>query len=115
MEVLASTRNIGVSAKKMRLLADTVRGRPVAEALQVLRYMPSPSALPLAKVIRAAAANAENNYQLPPEELRLVRLFVDEGPSMKRFRAKARGRAAPILKRSCRITAVVSEEVKGGS
>jgi large subunit ribosomal protein L22 len=115
MEVRASARNIGISAKKLRLLADTVRGHPVAEALQVLRYMPSPSARPLAKVIQAAAANAENNYQLPGEQLRLLRVWIDEGPTMKRFRAKARGRAAPILKRSCRITAVVSEEVQGGA
>jgi len=110
MEVRASTRNIGIPAKKIRRFADVVRGRPVAEALQLLRFMPSPSTQPLAKVIRAAAANAENNYQLPPEELRLVRLLVDEGPTMKRFRAKARGRAGPILKRSCHIIAVVSEE-----
>lgn len=110
MEVRASTRNIGVSAKKIRRLADTVRGRRVAEALQLLRYLPSPSTRHLAKVIRAAAANAENNYQLSPEELRLVKLLVDEGPTMKRFRAKARGRAGPILKRSCHIIAVVSEE-----
>ncbi|MBI3953939.1 MAG: 50S ribosomal protein L22 [Chloroflexi bacterium] len=115
MEVRASTRNIGISAKKLRLLADAVRGRRVEEALQTLRYLPSPSARPLAKVIQAAAANAENNYQLPGEGLRLVKLWVDEGPTLKRIRAKARGRAGPILKRSCRITAVVSEEDEGGA
>jgi len=115
MEVRASARNIDISAKKLRLLADAVRGRRVEEALQVLRFMPSPSARPLAKVIKSAAANAENNYQLPGGDLRVVMLSVDEGPTMKRFRAKARGRAGPILKRTCRITAVVSEEVKRGA
>ena len=87
-----------------------VRGKKVEEALNILRYSPSPSARHVAKVVKAAAANAENNLLLEPAELRIVGIYANEGPTLKRLRAKARGRAGRILKRSSHITVLVDEE-----
>ncbi|MBI4297219.1 MAG: 50S ribosomal protein L22 [Chloroflexi bacterium] len=110
MEVRAVAKSIGVSPLKVRRLLDLVRGQRAEQALGLLRYMPSPSAKLVAKVVRSAIANAENNYQIAPADLRIVRIFADEGPTMKRFRASAKGRARPILRRSSHITVVVAEE-----
>ncbi len=110
MEVKALARYIGVSPRKARLVADMVRGKKVEEALAMLRFFPSPTARAVAKVIKSASANAENNFQMLPSELRIVRISVDQGRSLKRFRAQARGRVNPILKRSSHITAVVDGE-----
>jgi large subunit ribosomal protein L22 len=109
MEVRAVAKYIGISPKKMRLVASEVKGKDVAEALDWLRLLPSPSAKALAKVIKSASANAENNFQMLPQ-LRIAKILVEPGASLKRFRAQARGRASPILKRSCHITVVVEEE-----
>ncbi len=109
MQVRASARQVRISAQKARLVLEAIRGKPAVEALAVLSFMPSPTARVVAKVVKSAMANAENNFQLPPGELRVVRAFADEGRTLKRFRAKARGRAGPILKRSSHITVVVEE------
>jgi len=109
MEVRAVAKNIGVSPRKVRLLVDMVRGKKVDEALTLLKFTPSPTARLVAKVIKSAAANAENGFQMSPDELRIVRIFADEGRTMKRFQPRARGRASPILKRSSHITVVVAE------
>jgi large subunit ribosomal protein L22 len=110
MEVSATARYIRTSPKKLRPIVDTVRGKKVDEALTILRFLPSPGARTVAKVVKSAAANAENNYEMTPADLRIVRIFVDEGPTLKRYRAGPRGRAKPILKRSSHITVVVEEE-----
>jgi len=110
MEVRAVAKDTGISPRKVRLFVDMVRGKPVEEALTILKFTPSPTAKVVAKVIKSAAANAENNYQLLPSDLRIVSIFADEARSLKRFRARARGRASHILKRSSHITVVVAEE-----
>jgi len=110
MEVKATARYIRTSPRKLRPVADTVRGKKVDEALVILRFLPSPSARTVAKVVSSAAANAENNFEMTPSDLRIVSIYVDGGPTLKRFRAGPRGRVKPILKRSSHITVVVAEE-----
>jgi large subunit ribosomal protein L22 len=110
MEVRAVSKNTGVSPHKVRLLVNMVRDKKVDEALAVLRFTPSPTAQVVAKVIKSAAANAENVFQLSPSDLRIVRIFADEAPTLKRFRPRARGRVSPILKRSSHVTVIVAEE-----
>ena len=110
MEVKSVAKNTGVSARKMRLLVDMVRGKKVDEALTILRFTPSPNARIVAKVVKSAVADAENTYQMSPSGLKIVGVFADEAPTMKRFRAGARRRAKPILKRSSHITVIVGEQ-----
>ncbi len=110
MEVRAVAKDTGVSPRKVRLLIDMVRGKKVDEALTMLRFTPSPTARVVAKVIKSAVANAENNFQMSTSDLRIVSIFVDKARTMKRFRARSRGQASPILKRSSHITVVVAEE-----
>ena len=108
MEVRAVAKDTGVTPRKVRLLVDMVRGKKVDEALTMLRFTPSPTARIVAKVIKSAAANAEHNFQMPPEYLKIVRIFADEAQTLKRFRPRSRGRASPILKRSSHITVIVA-------
>jgi large subunit ribosomal protein L22 len=110
MEVKAVVKDTGVSPQKIRLLVDMVRGKKVEEALNMLRFSPSPLARVVAKVVKSAAANAENNFQMEPSDLRIVTIYADEAKPMKRFRPISRGRAHPIIKRSSHITVIVAEE-----
>jgi large subunit ribosomal protein L22 len=110
MEVKATVRYVRTSPRKLRPIVDVVRGKKVEEALTILNFLPSPSARTVAKVVRSAAANAENNFEMTLSELRIVNIFVNGGRSMKRFRAGPRGRVKPILKRSSHITVTVNEE-----
>ena len=112
MAVSATANNTGVSVKKAKLIVDLVRGRKVEEALRILQFLPSPVAGQVAKVVKSAAANAENEQLSRSSELRIMEIYVNESTSLKRFRARARGRAARITKRSSHITVVVDE---GGS
>lgn len=91
-----------------------VRGKKVDEALTLLRFAPTPNARIVAKVIKAAAANAENNYQMTPSDLKIVKIFADKARSLKRFQPQSRGRAGAILKRSSHITVVVAEQGERG-
>lgn len=109
MEVKAISKDTGVSPRKMRLLIDMVRGKKVEEALNILKFAPTPNAGIVYKTIKSAAANAENNFQMTPGELKIVKICADEARTLKRFRPRARGRANEILKRSSHITVVVSE------
>ncbi len=109
MEVRAVAKDTGVSPRKVRLLVDMVRGRKVDEALTILRFAPTPTARVVAKVVKSAVANAENNFQMSPSDLKIVTVFADEARSLKRFRPRARGRANQILKRSSHITVIVAE------
>ena len=88
---------------------DTVRGKKVDEALAVLSFLPSPTARTVAKVVKSAAANAENNYQMSPARLRIVRTYANEGQRLRRFRAGSRGRVNPFRRRFSHITVVVEE------
>ncbi len=110
MEVVAKARYVPISPGKVRPIVDAVRGKKVDEALAILRFSPSPRARVVAKVVRSASANAENNFQMTPQDLRIAKIFVDEGRPIKRYRPKARGRAGIILKRSSHITVIVEEE-----
>ncbi len=110
MEVKAIAKDTGISAQKIRPLMDMVRGRKVDEALNLLKFAPSPLARVVAKVVKSAAANAENNFQMTPSDLRIVIILANEARSMKRFRPRARGRASRIIKRSSHITVIVAEQ-----
>ena len=110
MEARAVAKYVRISPRKARLIADAMQGRRGEEALGMLKLSPTPTARAVAKVIKSAAANAENNFQMLPSELRVIRVFVDQGPTLKRARPQARGRVSPILRRSSHITAVVGEE-----
>ena len=110
MEVRAVAKNTGISAYKMRLLVDMVRGRPVDEALTILRFTPTPNARVIAKGVKSAAANAENNFQMTPSDLKIVNIFADEAQTLKRHRPRARGRANIIRKHSSHITVIVAGE-----
>ncbi len=110
MEVRAIAKDTGVSPRKVRLLVDMVRGKKVDEALVLLRFTPTPTARVVAKAVKSAAANAENNFQMTPADLRIVSIFADGARTLKRFRPRARGRANHILKRSSHITVIVAEQ-----
>jgi len=109
MEVKASAKNIGISPTKVRLVANMVRGKKVNEAISILKFAPTPSAKSIAKVVRSAAANAENNYQLSAENLKIAEISVVKARHLKRYMPRARGHADQILKRYCHITVVVSD------
>ena len=89
---------------------DLIRGKYVEEALQILQFLPSLAAARVAKVVKSAAANAENELLARTSELRIVEIYANEGPRLKRFRARARGRVARIIRRNSHITVVVDEE-----
>jgi len=112
MEVRAKAKDTGISPRKVRPLVDIVRGKSVAEALTVLQFTSSPAARVVAKVVKSAAANAENNFQMTPSDLMIIGIFADKARTLKRFRPRARGRATPILKRSSHITVIVAEQEK---
>lgn len=113
MEVKASAKGVRMSASKVRLVADMVRGKKAAEALASLSFTPRRAAQEVAKVVKSAVANAENNFQLDPATLRIARISADPGPVLKRFKPAARGRVSPLLKRSCHITVVLEEVSRG--
>ena len=110
MKVKVVAKDIGMPSRKVRRYVDMVRGKKVEEALAVLRFMPSPAARAVAKVVKSAASNAENNYQTPITNLRIVSIYADEGRTLKRFRPQSRGRISPILKRSSHVTVLVEED-----
>ncbi|MDO8673401.1 MAG: 50S ribosomal protein L22 [Dehalococcoidia bacterium] len=110
MEARATEKYIRTSPRKMRLIIDVVRGMKVDRALAVLKFMPSPAAKAVSKAVASAAASAENNYQMVPMDLHITTICVDEGPTLKRFRSAAHGRAHPILKRSSHITVSVGDK-----
>ena len=110
MEVRAVTKNTGLPASKIRPLVNMVRGKKVDEALTLLRFTPTPKAKVVAKLVRSAAANAENNYQMDPADLKIVSIFADEARGMRRYRPRSRGRVSPIRKGSSHITVIIAGE-----
>ena len=104
---LAQAKYVRMTPMKCRRVIDIVRGMPVQDALDILRFQPQAASEPIAKVIASAAANAENNKQLDPASLFISSAYVDEGPTLKRFRPRAQGRAFRIRKRTSHITVVV--------
>jgi large subunit ribosomal protein L22 len=110
MKVKAAAKEVGISPQKVRLVIDMVRGKKVDEALNILNFLPTPTAKAVAKVIKSAASNAENNFQMSATELRITDIFADKGHTLKRYRPQSRGRVSPILKRASNITVFVTEE-----
>jgi ribosomal protein L22 len=102
--VRAQARYVRSSPRKARLVVDHIRGKSVPEARAILAHTPRAAAEPVLKVLQSAVANAEHNHELLPEELRIHQVFVDEGPTIKRFRPRALGRATRIRKRTSHIT-----------
>jgi large subunit ribosomal protein L22 len=110
MNVSAKLRYARISPQKCRLVADAVRGQSVAKALQILTLMPKKGASIVKKVLESAVANAEHNHAADIDELKVSRIFVDEAPTLRRFRARAKGRAGKIIKRNSHITVQVADE-----
>jgi large subunit ribosomal protein L22 len=109
VEATAVLRHARISAQKARLIADLVRGMKVENAVDQLQFSTKKAAALVKKVLDSAIANAENNQGADVDELKVAKIFVDEGPSLKRFHARARGRGDRILKRTCHITVVVAD------
>ncbi|AGN24401.1 50S ribosomal protein L22 [Erysipelothrix rhusiopathiae] len=109
MEVKAIVKTVRVTPRKARLVLDEIRGLDVDHAAAILRYTPNSASKVIAKVLDSAIANATNNHQLDEEKLYISACYADEGVTMKRFRPRAKGSAAPIMKRTSHITVVVSE------
>ncbi|QBD80093.1 50S ribosomal protein L22 [Ktedonosporobacter rubrisoli] len=110
MQVRAIAKNIGVSPRKMRLVTNAVKGLRVNEALAVLQFLPQAGATPVRKVVASASANAENNYNLNPDDLYILNIVADDSFRIKRVKPRSHGRAARILRRFCHVTVVVSDD-----
>ena len=110
MSIKAKSKNTGISVKKLKPIVNLVRGMNAAEAITPRRFMTSPAAARGAKTVKSAVSNAENEIMSRSEDLRIVEIFADEGPRLKRFRARARGRVGRINRRSSHITVVVDTE-----
>jgi len=109
MEVAARLKGAQISAQKVRLVADQVRGKGVEDAFEVLTFSNKKAAQIIKKILDSAIANAENNEGADVDELKISSIYVDEGMTMKRLRPRAKGRADRILKRSCHITVKVTD------
>ena len=103
----AVARHVRISPSKARRVVNLVRGLPAREALTVLQFAPQAASVQVSKVLASAMANAENNERLDPDALLISEAYVDEGPTLKRFRPRAQGRAYRIRKRTCHITIAV--------
>ena len=112
MQATAILKYVRVSAQKGRLVADQVRGLPVARALELLQFSPKKAAAHVRKVLESAIANAEHNEGADVDELKVATIQVDGGPTLRRFHQRAKGRGVRILKRTSHITVVVSDEKK---
>lgn len=110
MQAAAKLRFARISAQKGRLVADQIRGLPVEQALNVLAFSNKKGADLMKRLLDSAIANAENNEGADIDELKVATVMVDEGPTMKRIRARAKGRAARILKRTSHLTVIVSDK-----
>lgn len=109
MDVRAKSKHVSISPQKLRLVCDQVRGMAVEQARVVLNFMPQKGAGLISKTLASAVANAENNHDLNPGSLYISQIFADEGPRLKRFKAGARGRYKPRVKRTAHLTVVLSE------
>lgn len=110
IEVKSVLRQQRSSTQKVRLVINEIRGLSVEKAINILTYGRTKAAGLVKKALDSAIANAENNHGLDIDELYVSKIYVDAGPTMKRFRARARGRGARILKRTCHISVIVSEK-----
>lgn len=111
MEVKAVTKYVRISPQKVRMLVDAVKGKPVEDALNSLKFMPQKAAGIVEKTMRSAVANADQNMGIDVDALVVRNLIADQGPTLKRFRARARGRGTRILKRTSHITVILAEDL----
>lgn len=109
MEARASARYVRMSPRKVRQVIDAIRDKDVGEALAILTLTPRSASTPIEKVVKSAIANAENNYDMDPDSLYVAECYVDQGPTLKRIRPRARGMADRIRKRTSHITVVLQE------
>lgn len=110
MEARAVARHVRISPRKARQVVDEIRGKEVGEALAILRHTPKAAAGVIEKTLRSAVSNAENNHEMDAHRLYVARAYVNEGPTMKRIRPRARGMAYRIRKRTSHITVVLAEK-----
>ena len=109
MEVKATAKYMRISAQKVRKIVGAIKGKPAEAGINALKFMPQKSAGLVEKILRSAIANADQNANMDVDSLVIKNIIVNEGPTLKRFRARARGRASRILKRTSHITVIVSE------
>jgi large subunit ribosomal protein L22 len=110
MEVRAVAKYVRISPQKVRKLIEAVKGKPVEKGLDILKFMPQKAASIIEKVIRSAVANADQNADIDVDSLVIRSIIADQGPTLKRFRARARGRGTRILKRTAHITVILSDK-----
>jgi|TARA_Y100000758_G_scaffold63035_1_gene40644 large subunit ribosomal protein L22 len=110
MKVTSTLRYARTSPQKTRLIIDMIRGSNVLQAMKLVQFLPQKAAKIVRKILDSAVANAENNFGLDIDDLKVTRAFVNEAPTLKRFRARARGRGTRILKRNSHITIEISDE-----
>jgi large subunit ribosomal protein L22 len=109
VEVQARGKNVRIAPRKVRLILDPLKGKRVDEAVAILQNLPMPVARNVEKILKSAAANAENNYQIDIDELRVKSAYADEGTRLERYRAGPRGRVKPWVRRFSHITIVVED------
>ena len=114
MEVKAKAKHIKISPRKVRLVIDAIRGLNIEKAIDQLKFIKKQAAKPIEKLINSATSNAENNFELEKNNLFIKEVRVDEGPTLHRWRPRARGRATPIRKRTSHVTLVLAELVESG-
>ena len=115
VNITAKLRYLRISPRKVRLIADLIRGKKIEEAQNILNFTIKKASLPLLKLLKQAKANAKNNFQLSESNLFITKILVDEGPKYKRWRARSHGKANEIQKKTSHITIVLDELVKGTS
>jgi large subunit ribosomal protein L22 len=113
MQAKAVARTVRIAPRKVRLVVDLIRGKQIGEAVAILNLTPKSASPVVEKVLKSAMANAEHNYEMDINSLVITQAFVDEGPTLKRFRPRAMGRASAINKRTSHITIVLSEKKEG--
>lgn len=111
MEVKAISKYVRVSPQKVRRLVQGIKGKPVETGLDMLKFMPQKAAGIIEKTVRSAVANADQNPDVDVDTLIIENIIADQGPTLKRFKARARGRGTRILKRTSHITVILSEEI----
>jgi large subunit ribosomal protein L22 len=109
MEIKATAKYMRISAQKVRKIVGSIKGKQVEAGLNSLKFMPQKSAAMVKKVLQSAIANADQNEEIDVDSLVIKNIIANEGPTLKRFRARARGRGSRILKRTCHITVIIAE------
>ena len=113
MEVRAVSKYVRISPRKVHKVIGAVKGKPVENGIQILKFMPQKAASILEKIVRSAVANADHNADIDIDSLVIQNITADQGPTLKRWKARARGRGTRILKRTSHITVVLGDEEGG--